>query len=364
VIEEISDGVLVLDESNRIVDINPAASQLIGQPARELIGQPATTVLARWPEAITQHRGSVATHEELIVADGKLVRYFDLHISPLRNRAGHLIGRVVVIHDITERKQSESALSQAKEVAEAASQEKSAFLANMSHELRTPLTTILGLSEMLDEGMYGPLTEEQGSAMHNIVRSGHHLLALVNDILDLAKIEAGRMDLFLEEVDINLQVNSTVAALQPLVERRGNTLIVQCPAGLGRMRTDATRLRQVLFNLLQNANKFTEHGQIWFTVTTEVVCEDRTTQPTQFIIFQVVDTGIGVTPEQQEKLFQPFTQADSSTTRRYGGTGLGLALSRSFCRMLGGDIQLESRPGHGSTFTVRLPLVEMEAPKN
>jgi PAS domain S-box-containing protein len=360
VIEEIRDGVLVLDEQNHIVDINPAACRLIGRSAGEMIGQPAARIFARWPEVIARYRDTMAAREELVIAEGEILRCFDLHISPLRNRDGRLMGRVVVLYDITERKQAETALSQAKEVAEAANRVKSAFLANMSHEFRTPLTAILGLSEMLQEGMYGPLSAEQEGAMQSIVGSGHHLLTLINDILDLAKIEAGKMDLSLEEVDINTQIDTTVLALRSLIERQGNTITVQRPAGLERMRTDATRLRQVLFNLLHNANKFTEHGRIRLTVTTESVDGNAAKQPAQFIIFQVTDTGIGMTPEQQQKLFQPFTQADSSTTRIYGGSGLGLALSRSFCRMLGGDLQVESAVGHGSTFTVRLPLNAVE----
>jgi PAS domain S-box-containing protein len=360
IIEEISDGVLVLDESNHIVDINPTACQLIGRPAHEILGQPAASILARWPEVITRYRDTMATREELIIANGELFRCFDLHISPLHDRAGRFIGRVIMLHDITERKQVETTLSQAKEAAEAANRVKSAFLANMSHEFRTPLTAILGLSEMLQEGMYGSLTAEQEDVTNSIVHSGHHLLALISDILDLAKIEAGKMDLCLEEADIHILVDSIVVALRSLIERQGNTLTVQCPTALGRMHTDATRLRQVLLNLLHNANKFTEHGQIRFSVSTEIVSSNGVTQPAQFIIFEIADTGIGMTPEQQQELFQPFTQADSSTTRKYGGTGLGLALSRSFCRMLGGDIQVESALGHGATFTVRLPLVRAE----
>jgi signal transduction histidine kinase len=193
--------------------------------------------------------------------------------------------------------------------------------------------------------------------MQIIARSGHHLLTLINDILDFAKIEAGKMDLFLEEVDLNTQVDSIVGTLRPLIERHGNSLTVQCPARLGTVRTDAIRVRQILFNLLQNANKFTERGQIRFTVGTELVSGNRSATPMRFVVFQVADTGIGMTHEQQQQLFQPFTQADASTTRKYSGSGLGLALSSSFCRMLGGEIQVQSAVGQGSTFTVRLPMV-------
>jgi PAS domain S-box-containing protein len=359
VIEEISDAVLVLDRQNRIVDLNPAACQLIGQTARETIGQLAAHALARWPAVITQYQDTLATREELHIADGGAARYFDLRISPLHDRAGRLTGRVILVHDITARKQVVAALSEAKEAAEAANRVKTAFLATMSHELRTPLTAILGLAESLLEGVYGTLTTDQVEGMRIIDHSGHHLLTLINDILDFAKIEAGKMDLFLEEVDLNTQVDSIVGMLRPLIERQGNILTVQCPARLGTVRTDAIRVRQILFNLLQNANKFTERGQIRLTVTTDVVSGNGAATPVQFIVFQVADTGIGMTPEQQQRLFQPFTQADASTTRKYGGSGLGLALSSSFCRMLGGEIQVQSAVGQGSTFTVRLPVAEV-----
>ncbi len=356
VIEEIEEGMLILDPNNRIVDINPAACQLIGRTARESIGQPATTILARWPAEITQYHQIVATHEELTIAEGPRPRYFDLRISPLRTHAGRVTGHVIVVHDITERKEAGIALTQAKETAEAASRIKSAFLTNMSHELRTPLTIILGLSELLHVGEYGALTAEQKEILDRIMHSCQDLLSLINDVLDMSKIEAGKIELHIEDVDITTQVDAVVATLGPLIERQGNMLTVRYPTGLGTMQTDTTRLRQVLFNLLHNANKFTAHGQITLNVTVEAAHSGNDTSPrVQFVVFQVSDTGIGMTPEQQQELFQPFTQADSSTTRKYGGTGLGLALSRSLCQMLGGDIQVQSVLGQGSTFTVRLP---------
>jgi PAS domain S-box-containing protein len=356
VIEEIEESVLVLDGDNRIVDMNPAACQLIGRSARESIGQPAATILERWPAAITQYRQIVATHEELTIVEGARVRYFDLRISSLRTYTRHVTGHVIMVHDITQRKEAEVALAQAKETAEAASRVKSAFLTNMSHELRTPLTIILGLSELLHVGEYGALSPEQKEILGRIICSCQDLLSLINDVLDMSKIEAGKLELQLEDVDITAQVDATVARLGPLIEERGNTLTVQYPTGLGTMRTDMTRLRQVLFNLLQNANKFTTRGRITLNVTVEAAngC-NSTPLRVQFVVFQVSDTGIGMTPEQQQQLFRPFMQADSSTTRKYGSTGLGLALSHSFCQMLGGEIRVQSTLGQGSTFTVRLP---------
>src|SRR5262249_22565108 len=356
VIEEIEEGMLVLDGDNRIIDINPAACQLIGRSARESIGQPAATILARWPAAITQYRQIAATHEELTIVEGARPRYFDLRISPLRTYTGHVGGRVIVIHDITEGKEAEVALAKGKETAEGASRVKSAFLATMSHELRTPLTTILGLSELLQVGEYGTLTPEQKETLDRIMHSCQDLLSLINDVLDMSKIEAGKLDLHLADVDITAQVDAVVARLGPLIEEQGNTLMVQYPTGLGTMQTDTTRLRQVLFNLLHNANKFTKHGRISLNVTLEAANSGNSTPlSTQFVVFEVSDTGIGMTLEQQQQLFRPFVQADSSMTRNYGGIGLGLALSRSLCQMLGGDIQVQSALGQGSTFTVRLP---------
>jgi PAS domain S-box-containing protein len=358
VFDDMHDGVIVLNHDNYIVDINPAACALIGRSSRETIGQPAARIFARWPDITTPYRETMQAHHELAVAQGPTPRYFDLRISPLQNRAQRLAGRVVVIHDITARKHAEVELLHAKEAAEAASQAKSAFLANMSHELRTPLTAILGFSELLEEEVYGPLEEEQRDVMQRILRSGQHLLTLINDVLDLSKIEAGKMELHLELVDIAAQVDTVVMSLAPLIERAGNRLVVHSPADLGHMRTDAIRLRQILFNLLNNANKFTEQGRITLTVTRDT----RASTGTAVVVFTVEDTGVGMTEAQQEQLFQVFAQVDSSPSRRQGGTGLGLALCRSFCQLLGGDIQVESAVGRGSKFTVCLPVIEVEAP--
>ena len=227
-----------------------------------------------------------------------------------------------------------------------ANKAKSAFLANMSHELRTPLNAIIGYSEMIQEEMEDAGTPNLLPELEKIRVAGRHLLSLINDILDISKIEAGRMDLYLEEFDLGREIDSVVSTVAPLMNKNGNRLEVDCGVDMGSVYADLTKVRQVLFNLLSNAAKFTHGGTIRLAVAAAggQVC------------MSVADSGIGMTPEQVERLFQSFTQADSSTTRRFGGTGLGLAISRHFCHMMGGDIRVASEPGKGSIFSVMLPL--------
>jgi signal transduction histidine kinase len=235
-----------------------------------------------------------------------------------------------------------------------ASRHKSDFLANMSHELRTPLNAIIGYSEMLQEEVDDRGEEALVPDLRKINAAGKHLLSLINDVLDLSKIEAGKMDLFLETFAVEDVVGDVVAIVQPLMEKNGNVLKTECGADLGGMRADQTKVRQALFNLLSNAAKFTECGTITLSVRREPASSGLETCPT-WLTFAVSDTGIGMTDEQMGRLFEAFSQAETSTRSRYGGTGLGLAISRHFCRLMGGDITVESDPGRGSTFTVRLP---------
>jgi GAF domain-containing protein/CheY-like chemotaxis protein len=232
---------------------------------------------------------------------------------------------------------------------EVADRHKSEFLANMSHELRTPLNAIIGYSEMLQEDAADLGAEQFTDDLKRINAAGKHLLELINAVLDLSKIEAGKMELYLESFDVAGLVGDIAAVIQPLAAKNGNQLDVRCPDGLGAMRADLTKVRQALFNLLSNACKFTDRG----TVSLAVAREPRDGE--DWMVFSVSDTGIGMTTEQLAKLFEAFTQADAATTRRYGGTGLGLALSRRLCRMMGGDVTAASEAGRGSTFTIRLP---------
>lgn len=241
--------------------------------------------------------------------------------------------------------------------AEKANQAKSQFLANMSHELRTPMNAIIGYSEMLMEEAEDLEQEDFIPDLQKIHGAGKHLLSLINDILDLSKIEAGRMELYLETFDVGELIQETVGTIHPLIEKNANNFEINCPQELGLMHGDLTKVRQSLFNLLSNASKFTENGTIALNV-------DRYQEQNQeWLCFQVKDSGIGMNDEQISKLFQAFTQADASTTRKYGGTGLGLAITKKFCQMMGGDIQVESILGEGSTFTIKLPTnVETSQP--
>jgi signal transduction histidine kinase/CheY-like chemotaxis protein len=246
-------------------------------------------------------------------------------------------------------------LTAAKDQAEDASRAKSEFLANMSHELRTPLNAIIGYSELLQEDMQESEHKKALPDLRKINSAGKHLLGLINDILDLSKIEAGKTQLFIEKFEIRHLIEDVVNTLSAAAKQNNNSISVRCSANLGWMDGDTVKIKQILFNLVSNACKFTKDGSIWIEAARQIRPEGET------VVFWVRDTGIGMTADQISRLFQPFHQADASTTRKYGGTGLGLAISDRFCRMMGGQISVESRPGEGSAFTFCLPAVAAAA---
>ena len=256
----------------------------------------------------------------------------------------------MALQQLEEIKIKSEALQVAQVAAEAASKAKSQFLANMSHELRTPLNAIIGYSEMLQEEADDLGTPEIKPDLQKIHGAGKHLLGLINDILDLSKIEAGKMTLYLETFEVETLLNEVAATVQPLIQKNGNRLTLEFAPEIGSMRADVTKVRQALFNLLSNASKFTDKGSITL----------RARRQGADLVFDVIDSGIGMTPEQVGRLFQAFAQADASTSKKYGGTGLGLALSRKFCQLMGGDLTVASEAGKGSTFTATIPAEVIE----
>ncbi len=282
-------------------------------------------------------------------------RDMEVRAVPILEENGTVREWVGAHSDITARKEAELQLEMAKEAAEEANRAKSQFLANMSHELRTPLSAVIGYSEMLQEEMEDLGQESLLSDMRKIESNARHLLGLINDVLDLSKIEAERMEIYPEEFSVAEVVQDVAATVESLVEKKGNAMALDLGQDLGAACTDVTKLRQCLINLLSNAAKFTEAGKITLSARRERHGN------VEWLAFAVSDTGIGLSPEQQARLFQRFSQADASTTRRFGGTGLGLAITRAFANMLGGEIGVESEEGVGTTFTVRLPAHYVEA---
>jgi PAS domain S-box-containing protein len=366
-IESTGDGIYGVDLHGNCTFLNAAGARMLGLARDTIVGKPM--------HALSQHSyadGNAYPVEESPIhqaaRSGKGVRIdeevfwrpdhssfqVEYNANPICHE-GNVEGVVVAFSDITARRNAEAELLRAKEEAEtakadaeAANVAKSEFLANMSHELRTPLNAVIMYSELLQEEAVDRGVESFVPDLERIRAGGKHLLALVNGVLDLSKIEAGKMDLYLETFDIASMVKDVATTVEPLVHKKSNKLILRFSPDIGTMHADLTKVRQILFNLLSNASKFTENG----TITIDV---SRAAGVGGWITFRVSDTGIGMSSEQLQKLFQPFTQADASTTRKFGGTGLGLVISRSFCQMMGGDVVVESRPGEGSAFTVTLP---------
>jgi PAS domain S-box-containing protein len=352
VIEQTSESIFLIEPTTqRIIDSNTAFQKLLDYDSEEILSLTLGDFIDHESESIAYNIERTLSAQSYYLGerryrrkDGSIV---EVEVSANKIYYGQRTAISAVVRDITERKQVERELYQAKVTAELANKSKSQFLANMSHELRTPLNAIIGYSEILQEEAEELEPEELNADLAKIESAGRHLLGLINDILDLSKIEAGKMELYLESFEVPVTLQQIVFTMQPLVQKNGNQLQVDCEPEMGFMYADVTKVRQILFNLLGNACKFTHQGTIFLRVFQ---------QEGERIIFEVRDSGIGMTPEQIDKLFQPFTQADTSTTRKYGGTGLGLAIAKQFCQMMGGDITVESELGKGSTFTIQLPV--------
>ncbi len=344
------------DPTGAFAKAQPNWNRFTGQTAEEAMGwgrlacvhpEDVAATRAAWRDAAATVT-PIALEHRIRRHDGEW-RHMALSAAPVIEDDGTIREWVASHTDITDRKEAELMLSAAKDAAESANRAKSSFLANMSHELRTPLSAVIGYSEMMEEEVED--MDEPGllTDLGKIKSNARHLLSLINDVLDLSKIEANRMDTFAEDVEVAALVDEAAGTVGALVAQKGNQLVVDVAADAGAMHTDVVKLRQCLFNLLSNASKFTENGRVTLHVHREGEMDATT------LVFQVSDTGIGMTEEQLGRLFQRFAQADETTTRKFGGTGLGLAITKAFSRLLGGDIAVESTPGVGTTFTLRLP---------
>ncbi len=362
ILESTAEGIYGVDPDGHCTFVNTAGARMLGHEPAELLGKnlhelahhthpdgtpyPATECPIY--QGLKARRRSVRIDTEVFWRKDGTSFPVEYASAPMRDD-GESIGAVVSFNNITARKRAEEDLRLATAAAEAANQAKSTFLANMSHELRTPLNAVILYSELLQEEAEDQGLESFLPDLEKIRSAGRHLLGLINNILDLSKIEAGKMDLYLETFDLKEVVNDVAATSRPLFEKRHNALTLDLAADTGGMHADQTKVRQILFNLLSNASKFTENGTIMLKVTRH----PEGGKPG--VEIRVADTGIGMTAEQIDRLFQPFTQADASTTRKFGGTGLGLTIVKRFCELMGGHIDVASEAGKGTTFTVWLP---------
>jgi PAS domain S-box-containing protein len=377
ILDSAATAIIATDLGGRITVFNPAAETMLRLPAQEALGRSEldfrdheemrarlhfyprdvlenASGLPDWLAQVARnalatprvHDGSQRSEWTYVRSDGSRVPTL-MNISLLRDEQNQPTGFLAVVTDLTERKALEEQLRERTRQAEAASQAKSAFLAHMSHEFRTPLNAVIGLSQLL---LQMPLSEKAASFVTPIHQAGEQLLALINDVLDLSRIEAGEMQLEEAAFEIAPLLDAVLAMVRPQADAKGLSLVADIPADLARrLSGDALRLRQVLLNLLGNAVKFTATGSVTLRVRVLMV------QAGQALLrIDVADTGIGIAVEQQPHIFEPFAQADGSITRRYGGFGLGLSIVRRLVDMMGGELFMQSQPGHGSVFSVKL----------
>jgi PAS domain S-box-containing protein len=361
VIESMSDGVLVLDAENRIVDINPVGEGIINRTASEVVGRSAEEILSRWPDLVERYRSVPETHTEISVGEGVVQAYFDLRISPLRDWRRRLTGRLIVLRDITKRKEMEQALQEAKSAAEAANRAKDEFISVVTHELRSPMSAIHGSATLLSDEGAGPINEEQAEFLEIIETNTKRMITLVMDLNDVSRIESGQLHLRLGTVYLDKVIDEVVRSIQPKIEEKAHTLHLQITDGLPPVQGDRVRLGQVLTNLVDNACKFTPKGGK-ITIRAECIADRTKSQGNSKVVqVSVKDNGIGIMHEDQPKIFQKFFRAKDERTSEIPGSGLGLSITKSLVEMQGGRIWFETEYGKGSTFHFTVPVAEEKA---